>query len=296
MEPSSNYQVSLFKDFAEALRRDMALQGYDAVDVPSDDHAAVMLYLKMERYAIQARPRNIEKAPQFRCPPDRLEGLHGLEGAILTGADLRPYRSRRIESTKFLDGLLDHWNIHHFHLGGKIEADGFVERTNELLFCLVEDDCVYLITVMSHSPPPWAKKELITIIHENWPSVLEDCRVRGATKLRWELRDEDRQELRKAGVATFLDMPDGTIYIDPGVGLTSGREHFLDLRDADKIKRTAAFVESQIEANWREISANAQKQGFHFNRRASLSLLRTNPLEYWDVIEPESRYFFRIYV
>ena len=296
MEPRPEFQVNLFKDFAEALRRSMEIQGHDVSDVRSDDHAAVMLHLKTERYAIPARPRTIETSIQFRCPPDRVEGLHGLEEAISMGAELRPYRSRRIENTQFLDGLLDYWNIHHFHLGVEIEADGFVERTNELLFSLVGHDSAYFIAIMRHDSSPWAKKEIITIIHENWPDLLENCRVRGVNELMYELQDRDRQELRKAGVSTFLDMPDGTIYMEPGLGLTGGGDHCLDLMDANRVKRTAALVESRIAANWKEISANARKQGFHFNGRVSLSLFRTSPFRYWDVIEPESRYFFRIYV
>lgn len=294
VEPTSKYRLSLFKDFAYALRRGMAMQGYDITSVRDDDRAAVMLQLKKERYEIQVRPRKIEKPVGFRCPSGRSDGLYGLEKAISAGVDLRPYRSRRIENAQFLDGLLDYWNIHHFHLGRIIEAEGFVERTNELLFCLVEDDCVYFIAIMCHDSSPWAKKELITIIHENWPGVLEKCRVRGVDKLEWELRDEDHKELREARVATVLDMPDGTIYMEPSLGLTSGGEHVLDLMDANRIKRAADSVESEIEANWSEISDNAQKQGFHFKGEVALSLLRTIPLEYWDVIESESGYWFRI--
>ncbi len=289
------FVMNLFKDYADAIRQGMVIQGYDIGHVQSDDHAAVMLFLKTKRYAILPQPRSIAKPDGFRCPSCQLEGLKGLENAISTGTDLRPYRSRKIESTEFLDGLLDHWNIHHFHLGRKTEADGFVNRTNELLFCLVEDDYVYFIAIMSHDSAPWAKKELITVLHKNWPRVLERCKVQGANSLYLNLQDEDYKKLRDAGIVTLLDMADGTIYIEPGIGRTSGGEHFLDLMDADKIKRTADHVQSKIESNWKSISTNARTLGYHFNGRVRLRLLRTVPFMYWDVIDPESGYLFRVY-
>ena len=97
----------------------------------NDDHAAVMLYFKMDRYDIKALPRSIKRPVDFLCPPEHLVGLQELENAILTGADLKPYRSRQSPNSEFQDGLLDHWNIHHFHLGNNIGEDGFVQRTNE---------------------------------------------------------------------------------------------------------------------------------------------------------------------
>ena len=293
---STSYDVSLFKDFADAVRLSLTTQGHDVSHVQNDDHAAVMLYFKTDRYDIKALSRSIKKPADFLCPPEHLVGLQGLEKAILTGADLKPYRSRQTQKTEFQDGLLDHWNIHHFHLGNNIEEDGFVERTNDLLFCLIEDTCAYFIKITSHDSSPWVKKELITIIHQNWPAALDSSRVRGISSLGAELQDDDLEKLRKARLVTILDMEDGTFYIEPGIGRTMGGLHARDLMMAGKIRRITNWVEKEISKNWPEISDNARKLGYHFQLPVLLTLLETVPYEHWDMLEPESGYRFRIYL
>ena len=268
---NQRYDISLFKDFADTVRLSLRTQGHDVSQVQDDDHAAVMLYFKVERYEIKALPRSIRKPVEFNCPPEHLAGLGGLEQAILTGADLRPYRSKNTQNTEFQDGLLDHWNIHHFHLGSRPEDDGFVERTNDLLFCLIEGSCAYFIKIASHDSSPWVKKELITIIHQNWPEVLDNSRVRGVSSLETELQDDDLAKLRKASLATILDMEDGTFYIEPGIGRTMGGLHAQDLMRADDIRRITRRVEGVISETWAEISGNARKLGYHFKTPVSLT-------------------------
>ena len=290
------YDISLFKDFADAVRLSLTTQGLDISRVQHDDHAAVMLYFKMARYDIGAQPRDIKKPTDFQCPPERLTGLQRLENAILTGADLTPYRSRQSQNTEFQDGLFDHWNIHHFHLGRNFEKDGFVERTNDLLFCLIDDTFAYCIKVASHDSSPWVKKELITIIHRNWPDALDHCRARGISSLATDLQDEDLGKLRKAGIVTILDMEDGTFYIEPGIGRTSGGLHAQDLMRADKISHITDWVQSVISETWAETLENARKLGYHFKLPVYLRLSKTVPHEYWDILEPKSGYVFRINV
>ena len=290
------YDINLFKDFADAVRLGLTTQGHDVSHVQHDDHAAVMLYFKMARYDIGAKPRAIKKPVDFRCPAEHLIGLQQLEHAILTGTDLTPYRSRQSQHTEFQDGLLDHWNIHHFHLGKNTEKDGFIERTNDLLFCLIDDTFAYFIKVANHDSSPWAKKELITIIHHNWPDALDHCRARGISSLTTDLQDDDLGKLRKAGMVTILDMEDGTFYIEPGIGRTMGGLHAQDLMRADKISHITDWVQGIISETWAEISDNARMLGYHFKPPVSLRLFETVPYQFWEILEPESGYRFRINV
>ena len=290
------YDVSLFKDFADAVRLSLANEGHDVSHVQHDDHAAVMLYFKVARYDIGAQPRGIKKPIDFQCPAEHLTGLQRLEHTILTGADLKPYRSRQSQNTEFQDGLFDHWNIHHFHLGKNTEKDGFIERTDDLLFCLIDETSAYFIKIASHDSSPWVKKELISIIHQNWPAVLDHCRLKGISSVELNYQDDDLGKLRKAGLASILDMEDGTFYIEPGMGRTMGGLHVQDLMRADKISRIADSVQGVISETWAEISDNARILGYHFRPQVSLKLFETAPYQYWDIIEPDSGYRFRISV
>ena len=290
---STSLEIDLFSDFAKATRQSLGSQGFSLSRVQDDDRAAIMLYCKMQRYAIEDRPRKIYKAATFQCPSHHQIGLLGLEKAIQTGSSLKPYRSKQIDNTGYDDGLFDHWKTHHFHLGTKLGEDGFVERTNELLFSLIGDDSAYFIKIAPHNSSPWAKKDLITTIHANWPDVLNHYLVKGIDRLEHDISDGDRKSLRDAHVMTFLEMEDGTVYIEPGIGRTLGGLHVQDLQKADELKRIASWVERTISENWEQISDNARRQGYHLKPNASLSLCETVPHLYWDILDRESGYRFR---
>ena len=133
--------MDLFRDFGHAIRREIANQGYDVIHVENDDHAAAMLYHRLFRYTIDSHPRKVLKPAGFECPPQFNSGLQKLEQAIEVGESLAPYRSKSITSARFRDGLLDCWGIHHFHLGTDVTKEGFIERTDDLLFCRIDDRC-----------------------------------------------------------------------------------------------------------------------------------------------------------
>ena len=91
-------------------------------------------------------------------------------------------------------------------------------------------------------------------------------------------------------------MEDGTIYIEPGLGNTSGGLHIQDLRWADYICRVAEIVESNIAADWPELVEHARTQGYHLRDTTPLVLMETIPERFWDVKDSESGYWFRRYV
>ena len=287
--------MDLFKDVANALRGQLMELGYDVSHVQGDDHGILMLYSKVQRYSIEQRPRSIRKSAYFECPTQYVLGLQRLEQAIQAGDNLTPYRSRSVESTTKLDGLLDYWRIYHFHLGVKLEKDGFVERTDGLLFCLFDIENAYLLKVGNHYPFQWTEKELVQIIHQNWPELLESFRVKGITKLANELSDGDLRELRSANGLTFLNMADGTIYIEPGIGRTTGGLHIDDLMWADKIRRVAEKIETQITNNWPQIVNHAGRQGYCLTGTDDLILMKTVFDYFWDIRDPASGYRFRQY-
>ena len=288
--------MNLFKDFANAVRQEMSAQGYDVAHVKDDDHATVVLYSKIHRYTIEPRPRCVVKAEGFVCPPQYVLGMQLLEQAIRAGHSLEPHRSKAISSATWRDGLLDYWGIHHFHLGITPMEDGFIERTDELLVCLVDDTCAYFIKVASHSAAPWAKKELVEIIHINWPDAISPYRLVGVTGVNPEINNEDRKALRAANISSFLDMEDGTVYCEPEFGYTTGGLHIKDLRWADRMYDVARMIESEIIRDWPRIADDARRQGFHLSAETTLSLLKTVPGVYWDLKDVESGYWFRRYV
>lgn len=288
--------MNLFKDVANTLRAQLREQGYDVSHVQDDDHAALMLHSKVQRYTIEQRPRDIRKSSDFQCPTPYSRGLQRFEKVIQAGENLNPFRSTKIGSATLLDNLLDYWRIYHFHLGINLREDGFVERTGGLLFCLFDDEYAYFIKIGTHDPLQWTERELVEIVHRDWPELLEPFRVNGIANLEHSVSDDERKRLWKANGSAFLEMADGTIYIEPGIGRTTGGLHIDDLSWADSVRRFADNIESQIENNWPRIVDDAASQGYRILGTDHLVLTNTVFNQFWDIQDLESGYRFRQYL
>ena len=297
-------KIDLYRDFADAVRHQMASEGYDIESIKGDDEAAVRSYARLDRRTIAPRPREILKASNFD-PSIHEVGIAKLETAIRNGESLKPYMSKTIIDAGYHDSLLDHWGIFHFHLGTELEEGGsFVERTRDVLLCRVDDSHAYFIKVVPHGrnvPPPWYEKELIEIIHNNWPESIRHALAVGVTGLSPTLNDQEVAELRrKTNIVLFLEMSDGTVYMPPGVGNTLGivatdGSSVNDTRFADWLHELTKLVEERIRNDYRRIHDNARKLGYQFIEPVSFVLAHTQPRVYWDILEPDSRFQFRLW-
>ena len=214
-------------------------------------------------------------------------------------------RAKTIVDINAQDSLLDHWGIYHFHLGSELEEDGtFVRRTRDILLCRVDDSYAYFIKVLPHGrnvSAPWYRKELIEVIHKNWPESIRHALAIGVTALSPKLNDQEVAELRKSGnITLLLEMSDGTVYMPPGVGNTLGLvatdgSSVHDTRFADEVQRLAKLVEKLIIEDYPRTYGNARQLGYHFKEPVSFVLSQTKLGVYWDILEPNSRYRFRIW-
>ena len=297
-------RINLYGAFADAIRHKMESDGYDTSSVRCDGQAALRLYSELNRRIIAPRPRQILRAGNF-APSNYEGGIAKLENAIRNGESLSPYMSTTIDDPNFHDSMLDHWGIYHFHLGTELDEKGnFIRRTDDILLCRVDDRYVYFIKVLPHGRnvrAPWYQKELIEIIHKNWPESINHALVKGVTSLSPRLNDQQVEELRReTNVALLLEMSDGTIYVPPGVGNTLGLvtgdgSNFNDIRFADRMRELTKRVEERIAKDYLQVREDARQQGYHFKEPVSFVLLRTQLDVYWDIMEPNSHYWFRIW-
>ncbi len=133
-----------------------------------------------------AQPRRVMRSAAFDQNPiaaTRLVTIAEIVDQIERGADLTKYLSRRVRSSftlprKFgkkrlsqlehLDLLLNDWGVHHLHLSTAVEADGFVERNDPLLFAMFRSEKAYFLDIGTHQS--FADDRLVRIAVENWPS------------------------------------------------------------------------------------------------------------------------------
>ena len=148
---------------------------------------------------------------------------------------------------------------------------------------------------------PWYRKELIEIIHKNWPKSIRHALAIGVTGTSPKLNDQEVAELRKSGNITLhLEMSDGTVYVPPGVGNTLGLvatdgSSVNDTRFADEVHRLTKLVEKRIIEDYPRTYENARQLGYHFKNNVSFVLSGTQLGVYWDILEPNSRFRFRIW-
>lgn len=167
-------------------------------------------------------PRKVSRSKELQqrsLPSDEEAVLCQIENLASSGGDLKPYLHRPIKKSKYNDALLNDWGIHHFHLGSRLEADGFVNRTSELLFAHVSRERFLMIDVLDHSS--FNDDALIEVVHANWPEVLSRYAAPEVVSVVDPPNPERREKYRRAGVVTLTQVADGTVYVPPGGGYQS---------------------------------------------------------------------------
>ena len=120
-----------------------------------------------------------------------------LHQRLFDGADVDAFLSRRIRRANVRDGLLWHYGMHHFHLRSERRADGFVKRSDYLLFAIVAPEDAYFVDVRRHPRKggiEWSSQDLLRIVHANWPELIEANVLHGV--LGTALTDREVHELR----------------------------------------------------------------------------------------------------
>ncbi len=97
-----------------------------------------------------------------------------------------------------MDGFLWDFGMHHLHLRKKFMPDGFVERSDYLLFAVIAQVNAYFVDVRPHPKPGdygWVEQDLLKIMHSNWPELIDSKILRGVKGT--ALTDEQKHELRR---------------------------------------------------------------------------------------------------
>ena len=114
---------------------------------------------------------------------------------ILEGNDLLRYQSRFLKDYDFNDKMLADWGVQHFHLSTKVEHDGYVKRTNELLFLRITNDEAYLIGIFNHGE--WEKIDIVEILHSEWPESIKHFKMNRIQSIKNKPTSSDIKLLRK---------------------------------------------------------------------------------------------------
>lgn len=263
---SSQVVIDLWHDLAELCRLDLAARGHHVAGYA--DEQVVRLFLNADRLAITPVSRSVLRSNVFSCPPEHQKALSAIEKKIEKGEDINPHRSTLNKDAGNLDGLLNHWGIYHLHLGLEIGDDGYTDRTGPLIYCRFDSETAFLIGIYPHGV--WTHQELLRTVHDNWPKSIAHWKANGLSGD--NLTDAQVKNLRAENLNHAATMPDGTVYLPPGGGVTTAGCNILDVYQADCLKHWAQKEEERILADWDAITERAADRDLAFGDPAELRL------------------------
>lgn len=173
------------------------------------------------------------------------------------GKTVLPHLSRGVRDTdpKKPDGLLWDYGMHHLHLRRNVNIDGFVERSDWLLFAIVAGQDVYFVDVRPHAAPDrlqWVHQDLLRIVHRNWPELTESCSL--GSVMGTEVTDTQKFELRRKNV-NVVHALDGRVIAPLGYGTAADGHSVLCRFLADKLLRELEHQQQLLENSRNELPA-----------------------------------------
>jgi len=114
-----------------------------------------------------------------------------------------------------------------------------------LIYAYIAGKNVYFLKILPHNN--WTKDELIEIIFNDWPEILEPMRCKGVIASSWTPSEDDRKKLRKAHVNTTIDLGRNLVFM-PGLGSTSAGNSIQSTIQTNKMKRYLEALENQVKS------------------------------------------------
>lgn len=267
-------EIDLLRDLQNISKQRLCNMGFEITDKAEEDW--IRLFFNAQKRLVSNTPRKILKSKEFVCPLQYGEALKEIEGKIIYGQSLSIYMSKTILDLKYKDLLFFDWNIHHFHLSKRKGCDGFVKRSDFELFVYFTDDIAHLIQIYPHSKSNlYSTQEMIKILHNNWPELIATSKIQGV--LSQEITDADYGSLRKAGVNTFVEVCDGTVYGAIGGGYATNKSSVDVTRNSDYWKRLMSNYQKLIVSETNNITDGISRLlGKNANRCLDIRLICLN--------------------
>ena len=211
-------KMNLIEDWNNHLNDRMINMGYR----PKVGGYNLLDYHKAMKKLIAVRPRKVYYSDKFYCPVECKVALDKLVSVIESGKSLLPYMSKQVVRPSKNDGLLNDWNIHHFHLNEDVEKDTiFIKRSDWLLLAFVDQEAIYCINIYPHRKSNlWTHIEMVKIIHNNWPELIEKNKLNDIA-LREKLDDKSYSKIRKSNAITLVELGENQFYGMIGGGYSS---------------------------------------------------------------------------
>lgn len=165
-------------------------------------HVILTLYIEKRNHRLRPLNREVFRSRHLHNKLDDylahglslsdVRGVAEVERKSIAGIDLFCHYNKCVARLPIKhenqDKLFNDWNILHFHLGPKMEEKReFIDRSRFVLMVYPTDNALYFLDIYPHDqkidPDPWYKKELVEIIHSEWPDIIAHCRMPSSVTL-----------------------------------------------------------------------------------------------------------------
>ena len=296
--------MNLLSDLHHAIRSEFDRQG---ISFPGGTDLAGLAsrFFEMVIRSIEALPRRVHFSSEIQDSLGRLsrsmdEGaseawttVFYLRELFECGKTVLPHLSKGVGDTdpKRPDGLLWDYGMHHLHLRRNLNTDGFVERSDWLLFAIVADQDVYFVDVRRHADPErlqWVRQDLLSIVHRNWPELTESRLIRGV--MGTEITDTQKFELRRKNMNTVHAI-DGRAIAPLGYGTTADGHSALCRFLGHKLLHELEHQQQLLENSRNELAEvfvdhempEGSKMDFKLVCRSELNVSDEKCAEMWSV-------------
>jgi hypothetical protein len=224
--------------------------GLNYIDSKGPEHNTIRFLNAHGKRIPAMKVRRIAESREFLVPPEYEAEYKELVEVVKAGGDLRPYLSRDILKKgrpDRNDGLLNSWGIQHLHFRH--------EGSDQLIFCVIAEDDVFMIQVLPHSAKHhlWVNTQLIQVLHDNWPTLIARGKHKG---LQPEIIPANKRSVLRKYNANFpITVNDGTVYLPPAGGTMASGDSQGDWVNCDKIFFELKHWQSIITQNAIEIRA-----------------------------------------
>lgn len=277
MYKSGNHTLSvdIQKDLNDWAYDMLTKEGFEKIK--KDD--ALRQYCNLVMRLLDVKPRRIKKAKEFSCPKSQDIPMRVFENAVRSGFKLTHFMSKTIIDASFSDKLINDWGIYHFHLSTGIDDKDtrFMGRGDYLLLAYVDpydDNTMYFLKTTPHKNMNWSEQDLIRIMADNWPEMMERYRLRGVDSLTKTISDEEYSTLRKNNINAAVDLHDGRIFIGPNVGLAGDGSSVRAGLNYNRMMNDAARMQLSIGENVRIICETIDQAFVDPERDYILSLVK----------------------
>lgn len=211
-------------------------------------------YLTVYHKIIPIKQRTVFICPQLYCEMSRhpkSKEIRAIIDIAKRGGNLNPFQNKRLLQSQFHDHMATEWQIYHFHLSLELDKKTrFAKQVNALLFAYIDENNIAFLGTDTHQDDVFGNVKWLTLLHENFPQLIQQYKLKGTKTVYPCLSAKDRQRLWNYGRTTFATQVGDSVYCSPNVGRTQDGRNLIVVRKVIAVLDWIDLIQEQVSENY----------------------------------------------